>query len=82
MADLNSLTQTIYTCLEKAGNLKIVTYVGEVKSELISDAQTETLKLKWTNLPQGNLNFVLATQINLLEGDIVNVIPDNVKDKQ
>lgn len=75
MATANEIKQKLLDGLGSAVNLQIVTYVGELKPDITADDGSGTLKIKWTNLPPGNSNFVIATQIDLAEGDIINIIP-------
>jgi hypothetical protein len=78
MAEQDKLKDKLLKGLGSVVNLQIVTYVGKVKPTLASDG-ANTLSAKFAP-STGADDFALVTQINLVEGDIINIVPPDAND--
>ena len=73
----NSFLEKLRTAAENLVNLKIVTIVGD--AELTGDL--ERPKVRFDTADSGNNRLVIATNINLVEGDMTTVIPTKYDDQ-
>ena len=69
MADLSSIINTAKSYLEDVVHLRVITAVGDFSAKY--DAGTKT----WSVEPTAENNNAILTDIDLVQGDIVNLVP-------
>lgn len=77
MADLQRFIDKAATYLNDVVHLRVVTAVGEFHAERVKetdDAGNEVVTDKWTVIPASGNNSAIMTDIDLVQGDITNLV--------
>jgi len=72
MADLNNIIAKAKDYLDNVVHLRVITAVGD-----FSATYDENTK-KWSVAPGGGQNSAILTDIDLVQGDIVNLMPQSM----
>lgn len=78
--DPETIKGTITKVFKELVEVRVVTVVGDVTVQLVSEDDGATIKTKLTSIPESAKAFV--TIFDLIDGDVTNVIPPSLKDDE
>lgn len=78
MPDDSTIT-SLKNALNNLTNLQIITCIGTIKPQSAEMGDDNVINIKWSKFDDKN-GYTLLTQINLLQGDIISILPEDIND--